>query len=99
MLIKIIPDTSNLVTNTVWNTEISEVESKIRDTSSLVTTTVFNTKISEVENKILDPAKYTTAHEFNTFTANNFAARLKQAKLVNNTGFDNKLTSFNKRII
>ena len=31
-------------------------------------------------------------------TAENFAARLKQADLVNKTDFDNKLTSFNKLI-
>ena len=30
--------------------------------------------------------------------AENFAARLKQADLVNKSGFDNKLTSFNKLI-
>ena len=52
MLIKKIPDTSGLVTTTVLNTKISEVENKILDTSRLVTTTVLNTKISEVENKI-----------------------------------------------
>ena len=28
----------------------------------------------------------------------NFAARLKQADLVNKTDFDNKLTSFNRQI-
>ena len=45
-------DTSGLVTTTVSNTKISEVENKISYTRSLVTTTVWNTKISEVENKI-----------------------------------------------
>ena len=71
---------------------------KIPDTSSLVTTTVLNTKISEVENKILSHDKYITTPEFNKLTAENFAARLKQANLLTKTGFDNKLTSFNKRI-
>ena len=71
---------------------------KIPDTSSLVTTTVLNTKISEVENKILSHDKYITTTEFNKLTAENFAARLKQANLVTKTGFGNKLTSFNKRI-
>ena len=94
-----IPDTSNLVANTVLNTKISEVENKIRETSSLVTSPVLNTKVSDVENKFFDHAKYTTAHEFNKLTADNFAARLKQANLVNKTVFDNKLTSFNKQII
>ena len=37
--------------------------------------------------------------EFNTLTAENFAARLnKQAHLVDKTDFDNKLTSFNRKI-
>ena len=31
-------------------------------------------------------------------TAENFAGRLKQAKLLNKTDFNIKLTSFNKRI-
>ena len=38
MLIKKIADTSSLVTTTVMNTKISEVDNKILDTSSLVTT-------------------------------------------------------------
>ena len=36
--------------------------------------------------------------EFNKFTAENLAARLKKANLLNKTDFDNKLTSLNKRI-
>ena len=51
MLVKI-PGTSGLVTTTVLNTKISEVENKIPNISSLVTTTVLSTKISGVENKI-----------------------------------------------
>ena len=46
--------------------------------------------------------KYITTPEFNKLTSENFAARLKQANLVNNfvnkTDFDNNLLSFNKRI-
>ena len=96
---KKIPDTSGLVTITVLNTKISEVENEISNTSSLVTTTVLNTKISEVENKIPDNSKYITTQEFNKLAAESFAARLKPADLVNKTVFDNKLTSFNSRII
>ena len=40
MLIKKKLDTSGLVTTTVLNAKISEVENKIPDTSSLVATTV-----------------------------------------------------------
>ena len=54
MFIKKIPDTSGLVTTTVLDTKISEVENKILNTSSLFTTSVLNTKISEVVNKIFD---------------------------------------------
>ena len=86
------------MTATILNTKISEIENKIPNTSSLVTTTVLNTKISEIENKISDHVKYITTQEFNKLTTENFAARLKQADLVNKTDFDNKLTSFNKRI-
>ena len=86
------------MTTTVFNTKNSEVENKILNTSSLMTTTVLNTKISEVENKIPGYAKYITTQEFNKLTAENFAARLKQADLVNKTDFDNKLTSFHWKI-
>ena len=68
------------------------------DTSVLVTTTVLTTKINEVENKIPDHVKYIITQEFNRLTAENFAARLKQADLVNNADFDYKLTSFNRGI-
>ena len=63
-----------------------------------MTTTVLSKKISERENKIPDHAKYITTPEFNTLTAENFTARLKQADLVKKTDFDNKLTSFNRKI-
>ena len=39
-----------------------------------------------------------TTPEFNKLTSENFAARLKQASLVNKTEFDNKLRSFSKRV-
>ena len=80
------------------NTKISEAENKIPKTSSLVNTNALNIKISEVENKIQDHAKYITSREFNKLAAENFAARLKQTKLMNETYFDNKLTSFKKEI-
>ena len=61
--------------------------------------TIFlNTKISEVENKIPDNSKYITTQEFHKLTAENFAARLKQADLLNKIDFYNKLISFNKQI-
>ena len=63
-----------------------------------MTTTVFNIKIGKVENKIPDHAKYFTTPEFNNLTVENFAARLKQPNLVTKTDFDDKLTSFNRKI-
>ena len=68
------------------------------NTSNLVTTTVLNAKISEVENKIPNNSKYIATQKFNKLSAENLAARLKQADLVNKNDFDNKLTSFNSRI-
>ena len=68
------------------------------DTTGLVTRTVLNTKISEADNKIPDNSKYVTTDNFNKLTAEDFAARLKQADSVNKTDFDDELTSFNKRI-
>ena len=44
---------SGLVTTTVLNTKISEVENKIPDTINLVTANALNTKISEVGMKFL----------------------------------------------
>ena len=98
MLIKKTPDKSGLVTIIIFNTNISEVENKIPNTSNLQTTIVFSTKISEVESKISDPTKYITTPEFNKLTEEKFTARLKQADLVSKTDFDNKLTSFNRKI-
>ena len=97
-LIKKIPDTSGLVTATVWNTKISEVENKIPCTTSLVTTDFLNTKIGEVNNKISDHSKYITTPEFDKLTAESFAARLKQPNLVSKTDFDNKLISYKRKI-
>ena len=82
MFIKKIPDTSGLVTATVLNTKISEVNNKIPHTSSLTTTAVLSSKISEFENKFPDHAKYFTPPEINELIAENFTAKLKQADLV-----------------
>ena len=83
---------SGLVTTTVLNRTISEVENKIPDTISLVTTAVLN----EVKNKMFDHAKYVTMQECNQLTAEDIEVRLKQANLVSKTDFDNKLISFNR---
>ena len=54
LLIKKIPDVSGLITTTVLNTKIGEIENKIPDMSGFVITKNVNTKIAEVENKIPD---------------------------------------------
>ena len=60
--------------------------------------TVLNTNNNEVENKISDHAKYITTQERHELTAENFAARLKKADLVNKTDFYNKVPRFNRQI-
>ena len=100
-----IPDATTLIHINQYNTdkqnlekEIGGVDKKLSDTSGLVTTTVLNTKISEVNNKIPDSSKHINTQEFKELMAENAAARLKQADLVNKTDFDNKLTSSDRRI-
>ena len=64
-----------------------------------MTITVLNTKISVVENKIPDHDKHITTQKFDRLTAENFASRLRQPNLMRKTDFDNKLISFNRKII
>ena len=63
-----------------------------------MTTTALITKNVEVENKVPNHDKNIATLEFNKLTAEGFAARLKQADLVNKTDFHNKLTSFNRQV-
>ena len=66
-------------------------------------------KIGEIEKKTHDPSKYITTPEFNSYwlLAENFAERLKEAKLANESDisnfakekdFDEKLTNINKNV-
>ena len=75
MLIKKKTDTSSLVTTTVLNTKVSEVESKIPNTSNVSDYSCFQYKtlVSEFENKIPDNSKYITTQEFNKLTTENLA--------------------------
>ena len=59
-----------------------------------MTATILNTKTGEAKNKIPDHPKYRTTHKFKELTAGTFAARLKQANLVNKTNFGDNLISF-----
>ena len=84
----------------LWNASLTAVENKVPNISSLVKKTDYNTKITEIENRLIDHnrGKYITTPEFNRLTAENFAARLKQANLVTKTDFDDKLKSLNQKL-
>ena len=58
-------------------------------------------KLKKLKKKLTDHThdKYITTSEFNELTAENFAARLKQADLVIKTDFDNKLSYLNRKIV
>ena len=89
-----------IISGLAVNPALTSVEDKITDISSLVkTTTDYNIKITETENKLTDHDhdKYITTPEFNKVTAENFAARLKQANLVAKAYFDDKLKSINRK--
>ena len=59
-----IPNTSNLVTNTVVNTKISEVENKIPDNSTYITTQEFNTLMAEAFAGRLKQADFVNKTDF-----------------------------------
>ena len=50
MFTKKTPNTSGLIKKTDHNTNITEIESKVRSVTGLVTTAVLNTKATEIEN-------------------------------------------------
>ena len=83
----------------LWNASLTAVENKVPNISSLVKKTDYNTKITEIENRLIDHnrGKNITTPEFNRLTAENFAARLKQANLVTKADFDDKLKSLNQK--
>ena len=89
-----IPGATTLIHINQYKTD----KQKIPNTSGLVTTAILNTKITEVENKTPNHDKYITTRKFNKLTGEHFAAKLKQANLLATTAFDNKLTSYNRRI-
>ena len=59
---KKIPDTSNLVKKTNYNTKITELENKIPDISNLAT----KTALSTVQNKITDTSNLLRKTDYNT---------------------------------
>ena len=79
------------------------------DPSNLVKKAEYSIKIAEIETKILDhdhKNECITTQEFNKFTAENFAARIKQADLetkadianfIREADFDDKPKNLNKK--
>ena len=63
-----------------------------------MTPTVLNTNIGEVEIKMPDNSKHNTTQEFK-LANKNLAARLKQADLVNKTGFDQLILILDQEIL
>ena len=53
-------DTSDFVLKTKYDTDNTELESKIPDTSGLVKKTDYNAKITEIEGKTLDVSNLAT---------------------------------------
>ena len=80
-----IPWNSGLATTAALTT----VENKIPDVSSLVKKTNYDTKISDIEKETNDHDhdKYITTLGLNKLTAENFAARLAQARFSNKDRF------------
>ena len=66
-------DASGVVTTTVFNTKVGEVENKIPHASSLVKKTDYNTKILEIE------AKYFTTSDYNKFEKEILHAKMKRS--------------------
>ena len=87
-------DASGLVTRTVPNTEIEEVNNKIPHLSGLVKLTNYDTKIFLIE------GKYFTSSDYNKFTSNIFNAKIKQKKLVKKSHISNliKFFDFNTKL-
>ena len=111
ILIKKVPETSELAKKTYLNAKITEIEGKIPSIRGLAT----NSGLTAVENKIRNVSslvkktdydtkisdhnhgKYIATPEFNNLAARVFTARLAQANLVTKTNFDTKLQSLNKQ--
>ena len=87
--------------------EVNAIE--ITDTSNLAKKLTITQKLLKLKSKILDRdyRKHITTHKFNKLTADNFAARLAQAKsatkddiadFVKKTDFNNKIKRLMKKI-
>ena len=71
------------ITGLSITTALTAIENKIPNVNTLIQKADYDTKIGEMEKKLNHDHgnKYITTQEFNRLTAENFAARLKQANL------------------
>ena len=72
-----------MVTTTVLNAKIKEVDNKIHDLSGLVKKKVYDAKILEIERK------YFTTSDYNTFMSGMRVAEIKHKELVNRSDISN----------
>ena len=86
---KKIVDVSGLVTSTVINTKIGEVENKTPDVSGLVKKTVHNAEISGIE------AKHFTTFDYNKSTRQIIKMKIKETCLVDKSSVSNLVKSSN----
>ena len=85
---------SDLLTTTVLNIKIKEVDNKIPDINSLVKKTNYDAKISNLE------GIYFTTSDYNKFTSDIRDAEIKQKEWVNKSDISNlvKNSDFNTKL-
>ena len=80
-------DVSGLVTDTVLNLKIGEVDNKTPDISGLIKKTIFEVKISEIKKK------YFTTSDYDNFISDILDANLKQEELIDKSDLNTKLAT------
>ena len=76
-------EVSGLVTTTILNTKISEIENKIPNISDLTKKEDQHGEISDIE------GKYFTTSDYNKFTSETLDTKIKQKELVNKSDISN----------
>ena len=85
------PDKNGLVTATVLNRKISEVDNEILSVSVFVKKIDYDAKIKEIE------GKYFTTTDYNKFTSDILDVKIKQKDSVNKSNSDKKLININEK--
>ena len=86
---KKVPDISGLVTTTVLDTKIKDVDSKITDLSGLVKKAHYDGKILQIE------GKYFTTSDYNKCKSRILDAKIKQKELVNKSDISSLVKNSN----